>query len=89
VQGATIGNMPLIKIVPRDILETRATETLRQIARYDACDLCSEFEPERFSHLAELSAIGKEAEVLGLAEVLRVRGVSRGNLRERARGAVP
>ena len=58
--------MPLIKIGPRDILETRATETFRQIARYDACDLHGEFEPERFYHLAELSAIRKGVEALGL-----------------------
>ncbi len=58
--------MPLIKILPQDILEGRATETLRQIARYDTCDSSGEFERERFSHIAELVAIRKEVEALGL-----------------------
>lgn len=56
--------MPVIKIRPRDILETRATETLRQIARYDLADLTGEFGRERFSLHAELHAIRKEVERL-------------------------
>jgi len=58
--------MPLIKILPTDILKTRATETLLRIARYDVCDHSGEFEPERFSHLAELATIQKEVAMLGL-----------------------
>ncbi len=58
--------MPLLKILRRDILKTRATEVLRQIARYDSSDLSGEFEPERFHYFAELSVIRKEIEATGL-----------------------
>jgi hypothetical protein len=58
--------MPIIEILPRDILEGRATETLRHIARFDACDPSGNFEAERFSHVAELANIQKEIRSLKL-----------------------
>ena len=60
-----LNGMPLLKILPRDILIGRATETLRQIVRYDAHDPTGEFDPERFSQVAELMQIQKEVESLG------------------------
>jgi hypothetical protein len=57
--------VPIIKFLPRDILVGRATAPLRELARFDCCDLAGEFEEERFSHYAELRAIQAEAEQLG------------------------
>ena len=58
--------MAIIKILPRDLLSGRATETLRQIARYDLNDLPGEFQSEREAHHAELIVIQREVEELGL-----------------------
>lgn len=69
--------MPVIKILPIDILEGRATEALRQIARYDICDHSGEFESERFSHFAELGCDSERSSSarLGLGRILLARGV--------------
>jgi hypothetical protein len=57
--------MAILKIRPRDLLVSRATATLQEIARLDTCDPAGEFARDRFCHLAELRAIEKEAERIG------------------------
>jgi hypothetical protein len=57
--------MAVIKHLPRDLLISRATATLLEIARFDTSDLRSAFIREKFHHLAELQRIQKDAKLLG------------------------
>jgi len=57
--------MPVIKILPIDILRGRASECLCQIALHDHADLAGEFERNRFSLHAELTRIRNEVENIG------------------------
>ena len=57
--------MPIIKHTPLDLLISRATATLNQIARFDVGDLSGEFDDEKVQHVCELWKIRKDLEALG------------------------
>lgn len=57
--------MPIIEFTPRDLLVGRATVALRELARFDTCDLTGEFERERLQYHTELDAVQADAKKLG------------------------
>ena len=59
--------MPILEITRLDILSSQATRQLKKLANFDLYDPINRFRDDRAAHIASLTKIREEIEVLGVS----------------------